>query len=123
MRTVKPARKTKGGLSCEASLGVDVVSEPGMILFQEESFRIIGACFEVYKELGCGFLEAVYHEALELEFLERRIPFVARMPLTITYHDCRLRQGYAVDFFLFDKIVLGSCPRKWCTSSFPSPVL
>lgn len=47
------------------------------ILFKDESYRIIGACFEVYNEMGCGFLEAVYQECLALEFRDQNIPFVA----------------------------------------------
>ena len=45
------------------------------ILFKEESFKIMGACFEVYKEKGCGFLEGVYQECLALEFKRQGIPF------------------------------------------------
>jgi GxxExxY protein len=45
------------------------------ILYKEESYKIIGACFEVYNELGCGYLEAVYQEALEREFQLQNIPY------------------------------------------------
>jgi GxxExxY protein len=45
------------------------------ILYREESYKIIGACFEVYNELGCGYLEAVYQEALEQEFQLQNIPY------------------------------------------------
>ena len=47
------------------------------VIYKEESYRIMGCCFEVYKELGCGFLEAVYQEgSLEIEFTSQWIPFV-----------------------------------------------
>ena len=45
-----------------------------MLIYEQESYRILGACFEVYKEKGCGFLEAVYQECLELEFESQSIP-------------------------------------------------
>ena len=48
------------------------------MIFSEESYQILGVCFEVYKEKGCGFLEAVYQECLEIEFGWREIPFVPR---------------------------------------------
>ena len=48
------------------------------IVYKEESYQIIGACFEVYNEMGCGFLEAVYQECLAIEFRLRHIPFVAQ---------------------------------------------
>ncbi len=48
--------------------------DKGRIVFKEESYRIIGACFEVYKEKGIGFLEGVYQECLAIDFGEQRIP-------------------------------------------------
>ena len=52
-----------------------------MILYKEESYQIMGACFEVYKEKGCGFLEAVYQECLEIELELRGIPFKPKAEL------------------------------------------
>jgi len=49
--------------------------QPDLIVFKEESYRIVGACFEVYKEKGSGFLEAVYQECLAIEFGDQNIPF------------------------------------------------
>ena len=46
------------------------------IIYKDESYKIIGACFEVYKQKGCGFSEVVYHECLALEFALQKIPFV-----------------------------------------------
>jgi GxxExxY protein len=57
----------------------------GDMLFKDESYAIVGACFEVYNELGPGFLEAVYHESLEYELTERGIPFVSKPRLTISF--------------------------------------
>jgi len=50
------------------------------VLFKDESYQIIGAAFEVYKDKGCGFLEAVYQECLAIEFKDREIPFVEKNP-------------------------------------------
>ncbi len=53
----------------------------GDLLYKEEVYAIMGAAFEVYNELGNGFLEVVYQEALGIELLTRKIPFVAQSPL------------------------------------------
>lgn len=76
------------------------------IIYREESYKIMGACFEVYKEKGCGFLESVYHECLELEMSEQRIPFVTKTNLQLTYKGRLLKQTYEPDFACFDKIIL-----------------
>ncbi len=76
------------------------------IVFKEESYRIMGACFEVYKDKGPGFLEAVYQECLEIEFGLQDISFVAQGGLELTYKGRRLRQTYKPDFVCFGKIVL-----------------
>jgi GxxExxY protein len=77
-----------------------------MILFKEESYRIVGACFEVYKEKGSGFLEAVYQECLELEFGLQAIPFEPRATLSLSYKGRPLKQTYIPDFLCFEKIIL-----------------
>jgi len=76
------------------------------LLYEEDTFRILGACFEVYKEKGCGFLEAVYQECLALEFGLQHISFVPKAELKLTYKDLPLVQTYQPDFILFDKIIL-----------------
>ncbi len=76
------------------------------IIYREESYAIMGACFEVYRDKGCGFLEAVYQECLEIELAERGIPFAAQVPLAISYKGRPLKQRYAPDFVCADKIVL-----------------
>jgi GxxExxY protein len=76
------------------------------LLYEEETYRILGACFEVYKEKGCGFLEAVYQECLEIEFELQGILFVPQAELALSYKGRLLKQRYIPDFILFDKIIL-----------------
>jgi GxxExxY protein len=76
------------------------------IIYKLESFEIMGACFEVYKEKGCGFLEPVYQECLELELADRNIPFVAKPLLSLTYKGRRLKSKYQPDIICHDKIVV-----------------
>ncbi len=76
------------------------------LLLKEESFLIQGAIFEVYRELGCGFVEAVYQEALAKEFSLRNIPFKAQSEMTIAYKGIILNQVYRPDFVCYEKIIL-----------------
>ena len=76
------------------------------ILFKEESFKIIGACFEVYNTMGPGFLEAVYQECLVLEFMHQGIPFIQPPHLNLAYKGQALKQTYQPDFLCFDEIIL-----------------
>jgi len=76
------------------------------IIYKEESYRIMGACFEVYKEMGCGFVEPVYQECLEFEFEMQGIPFMRPPELALHYKGRPLKLKYIRDFILFDKIVL-----------------
>jgi GxxExxY protein len=76
------------------------------LIYGEESYKIMGACFEVYRNMGRGFLEAVYHECLEIEFLQRGIPFVPQQKLPIVYKRRRLKQIYKADFLCYDKVVV-----------------
>src|SRR2546426_5090986 len=76
------------------------------LLFNEESYKIIGACFEVYREKGCGFLEPVYQECMEIELRLQGIPFVAQKPLPLEYKGTPLRTKYEPDFVCYDEVVL-----------------
>jgi GxxExxY protein len=73
--------------------------------FPSESFPIRGAVYEVYREMGCGFLEAVYQECLEKEFRRQGIPFVPQRELTLQYKGELLIQTYKPDFICFDCII------------------
>src|ERR1700739_1874148 len=76
------------------------------IIFKKESYAIIGACFEVYTEKGCGFLEPVYQECLAIEFEYQRIPAIAKPSLTLSYRGRALMQTYQPDFVCFEKIIV-----------------
>jgi len=76
------------------------------IIYKTESYSIVGACFEVYNEKGCGFLEPVYHECLAIEFEYQRIPAISKPSLTLAYRDRTLVQTYNPDFICYQKIVL-----------------
>ena len=76
------------------------------ILFKDESFKIIGACMKVHTELGPGFLEAVYQEALEKEFIKREIPYKPQPKLSLYYDGEKLKKYYIADFICYDSVVL-----------------
>ena len=76
------------------------------IIYQEEGYQINGTCFEVYKDKGCGFLEDVYQECLEIEFEDQNIPFSAQQPLELKYKGRKLRKKYTPDFICFEKIIV-----------------
>lgn len=76
------------------------------ILFKEECYAIQGAAFDVYREMGCGFLEAVYQECLERELSSRGIPFVAQPELALSYKGVPLKQTYKPDFICYGKIIV-----------------
>jgi GxxExxY protein len=76
------------------------------LLFKEECYEIQGAVFEVYRELGVGFLESVYQECLERELNSRKIPFETQKCLRILYRGESLTQTYKADFVCFEKIIV-----------------
>ena len=77
-----------------------------MIYRQRESYDIMGAAMQVYNTLGIGFLEAVYQEALALEFTKRGIPFEREKELKIFYDGQELQQSYRADFVCYDDIIV-----------------
>jgi GxxExxY protein len=76
------------------------------IVYKEESYAIIGACFEVYNEKGCGFLEPVYQECLGIEFEHQRIPAIPKPSLALSYRGRTLKQIYEPDYVCFEKIIV-----------------
>lgn len=77
-----------------------------MIVYKDESYKIVGAAFKVYNGLGHGFLEAVYQEALEIEFQKQGIPYEREKELKITYAGVELKQTYKADFVCYGKIIV-----------------
>ncbi len=77
-----------------------------MLLYGDLSYAINGAAFLVYNKLGPGFLEAVYQEALEIEFKRRNIPYEREKELKIWYDGVELKQTYKADFVCFGKIIV-----------------
>jgi len=77
-----------------------------MLIKESESFAILGACFEVYRQKGCGFLEAVYQECLEIEFALQKVPARPLVPLALEYKGRRLRKEYVADFICYDSVLL-----------------
>ena len=76
------------------------------IVYKDESFKIIGACMKVHLTLGVGFLEAVYEEALEKEFIIQNIPFKRQLKLELYYENQKLKKQYRADFVCYNTIVL-----------------
>jgi GxxExxY protein len=76
------------------------------LLLEEETFAMRGAVFEVYREMGSGFLEQVYQECLEKELASRGIPFVSQPELLLNYKGMPLRQTYKPDLICFEQIIV-----------------
>lgn len=77
-----------------------------MLLFKDEVYAIIGAAIEVHRELGNGFLEAVYQEAMELELASKAIPFQAQQSLPICYKGQQLKKEYMADLVCYEQIIV-----------------
>lgn len=76
------------------------------LIYPDESYRINGACFNVYNSMGCGFLEPVYQECLAIEFEHLGIPFLKEPEVFLHYRNRKLMQKYRPDFICFDKIIV-----------------
>jgi GxxExxY protein len=76
------------------------------LLFKDEVYAIIGAAMEVHNQLGVGFLEPVYQEAMEIELSSRSIPFMPQQEIQIHYKDRDLNKTYRADFLVFNEIIV-----------------
>ncbi len=76
------------------------------LLYKDECYKIVGACMEVHSNLGCGFLEPVYQEALALELQQRGIPFEREKEFEIKYKGFVIPKTYKVDFLCYEHIVV-----------------
>jgi GxxExxY protein len=84
----------------------EMQDKPEKIVYREESYAIQGAVYEVYREMGCGFLEAVYQECLQKELTSRNIPFSAQLELSLAYKGEPLLQTYRPDLICYNKIIV-----------------
>jgi GxxExxY protein len=93
-----------------------------------QTYAIIGAAMEVHRELGCGFLEAVYHDAMEIEFIDRGLPYEREVDLPIYYKGRLLPSRYRADFVCFGNVIvelkaiktLGDIERAQCLNYLKS---
>jgi GxxExxY protein len=81
-----------------------------------QTYAIIGAAMEIHQQLGCGFLEAVYHQAMMLELTARAIPYQREVPLVIQYKGQPLPCGYRADFVCYDDVLVELKAIKQLTS-------
>lgn len=86
------------------------------LIHKQEVYSIVGAAMEVYNQLGAGFLEAIYQEAMEIELTLRKIPFVRQPELPVYYKDQRLKKFYVSDFFIYEKVIVEIKSIKRLTS-------
>ena len=76
------------------------------LVLPDESYQIMGACFEVYKRMGGGFLESVYQECLAIEFGLKGIPFQSQPKQELTYRDQKLSTYFVPDFICYEQIIV-----------------
>lgn len=76
------------------------------LLYKQECFEIQGAVFEVYKTIGVGFLESIYHECLSIELKKRQIPFESEVQIEFRYKENKLQQYFKADLICYGKIIL-----------------
>ncbi len=77
-----------------------------LTLRDPRTYKIIGAAMEVHHQLGCGFLESVYQEALALELKDREIPFRRELLFPVSYKGYRLNSQFRPDFICFDSVIV-----------------
>lgn len=76
------------------------------LVYREECYKIVGACFEVYNDKGCGFLESVYQECMEIEFDYQQLPFVPRQTLRLFHRGNELKRKFVPDFICYENIIV-----------------
>ena len=79
---------------------------PSKIIYKDESYAIIGACMKVHRALGPGFLEAVYEEVVEKEFIVQNIPYKRQVKLDLYYEGVQLKKNYRADFICYESIIV-----------------
>ncbi len=94
-----------------------------VLLFKEEVYEIVGAAMEVHSVLGSGFLEAVYQEALAIEFKLRNIPFVEFPQLKINFKGITLNKRYVPDYLCYEKILVEIKATSQCGRSEEAQII
>jgi GxxExxY protein len=82
------------------------ITDMSEVILKNESYKIVGICMEIHRELGLGFKEVIYKDALELEFVQNDIPYKREQIFDIYYKGQLLRHSYSADFIVFDSIIL-----------------
>ena len=88
-----------------------------------ETYAIIGAAMEVHREMGCGFLEGVYQDALEIEFKQRQMEYVWEQPIPVMYKGNKLGTPYRADFLCFGSVIVELKAIKGLTNNESAQVL
>ena len=76
------------------------------LILKDEVYDVVGAAIDVHRELGPGFLESIYQEALEIELRAKDIPFVAQQPIAVQYKGVTLKKQYFADLVCFEQIIV-----------------
>lgn len=92
-------------------------NQKGMLIFEQESYLIRGAVYEVYQEMGSGFLEAIYQECLLREFELRNVPYVRHPQLDVSYKGNTLPLTYVPDFICYDATLVELIMKKATTEN------
>ena len=82
-------------------------------IYKDEGYKIIGCFYTVYNNLGPGFLESVYQEALAIEFDKNKIPYVREQKLEIFYYENKLKKHFKADFICFNTIIVETKAQKF----------
>lgn len=93
------------------------------IIYKEEAYKVIGAAMKVHQVLGCGFLEAIYSEALEIEFNDQNIPYKREISLNVHYKGQLLNKSYVADYICYNKIIVELKAVNYLESLHDSQVL
>lgn len=86
--------------------GDEIIEDTPTLLLRDEVYAVVGAAIDVHRELGPGFLEAVYQEALERELSARAVPFRAQRSLRVVYKGEPLAKQYVADLICFDQVIV-----------------
>jgi GxxExxY protein len=93
------------------------------IIYKEKSFKLLGACFEVYMDKGCGFHEPVYRESLGIEFRLQQIPAIPKPRLELEYKGQKLEQRFEPDYVTYSKIIVELKALSHLTDEYEAQVM